>query len=69
VSPVVPALPSSHVVPEDIFASAGQEPPEQYSAESQTPPARHCTPAVLRVQACVSVLVEASHCPVAQLYP
>jgi hypothetical protein len=43
-------------------------PPEQYSARSQTPAARHSTPAVLRVQACVSVRVDGSHRPEAQLY-
>jgi hypothetical protein len=67
-SPVVPALLSLHEVPADIFLSAGHEPPEQRSARSHTPAARHCTPSVLRVQACVSVVVDSAHCPVAQLY-
>jgi hypothetical protein len=67
-SPVVPALLSSHVAPAGIFASAGQVPPAQRSARSQTPAARHCTPSVLRMQSCVSVVVVDAHCPVAQLY-
>ena len=63
-SPAVQALPSLHEVPAGAFSSPGQEPPEQYSVRSQAPAeARHCTPAVLRVHACVSVLELALHAP------
>ena len=62
-------LSALHGLPASAFASIGQEPPEQYSATSQVPPARHSAPFVSRVQSTSSVLMEATHCPVAQLYP
>ncbi len=68
VSPEVQALLSLHEVPAGAFASAGQEPPEQYSATSQVPAPRHSCPAVLRVHVSgVLVVWRGSHFCVTQL--
>ena len=60
-------LSALHGLPAGAFASPGQEPPEQYSATSQVPPARHCTPSLLGRMHCSGVLLMVSLQPPCEL--